>query len=588
MKRLGILVTIWLFIGCWLIISIVASFGMYRLWWQRERVLYSGKNTEQQREIVFQRSGLPVAIISKLNSLSAEWPPEINYSAVGDNNALSYVKYLLIPRVPSGNERYSLQVKNDNLTYTHTDYRSQKHNAENTSAKPIGLLLSLFFVLGTGALFRNTLKFKLTWPEAFALSCFLLTGIVYFTKLISNSVFPAFYVIAILGIIGWCVVLLRNHYHVSGFGSRLIKLRKRFHEWISEHGVSARIFIISLVGIIALNIFWCFIMSVIVVPDDWDAWAMWGAKAKMLALGQGSLFDVTYFGHADYPLLWPVVWAFSGWCAGGWEEHWSRGWGAVFLFFALWEQYLIVINQTRNTILAFLSGALFVSVPMVPLIASWSYAEAPLWLYILCSLACFFRWHDHNDKLDIIFVSIFAAGAAWTKNEGLLFAFLLACFFVLAKPRRLYPLFLFLCVLVVCYLPWLVWSRVVHDLGAHALAGLSWHYEIILHAVTRLGNALEAIKNMWLDVRQWSIVGCAVGISWLFLLFSPSTKNRGLLLIPVFMLLVFLIIMLFQPDEIYWQVGTSWNRLTVQSLPLFFVTIFPELWRLWSKYQDIR
>ena len=58
-------------------------------------------------------------------------------------------------------------------------------------------------------------------------------------------------------------------------------------------------------------------MSVVVVPDDWDAWAIWGSKARVLAQGTGPLYDVTRFGHPDYPLLWPTIWAFSGWLTGG-------------------------------------------------------------------------------------------------------------------------------------------------------------------------------------------------------------------------------------------------------------------------------
>jgi len=75
-------------------------------------------------------------------------------------------------------------------------------------------------------------------------------------------------------------------------------------------------------------------MSVVVVPDDWDAWAIWGSRAKLLALGHSPLIDVTKFGHTDYPLLWPSIWSFSGWCAGGWEEQWSRG--ATLADDALW------------------------------------------------------------------------------------------------------------------------------------------------------------------------------------------------------------------------------------------------------------
>jgi hypothetical protein len=78
-------------------------------------------------------------------------------------------------------------------------------------------------------------------------------------------------------------------------------------------------------GITILAVSAAFVMAVTSVPDDWDAWAIWGARAKVLALGNGPLEDVTWFGHADYPLLWPSLWACSGWCAGGWEEQWIRG-----------------------------------------------------------------------------------------------------------------------------------------------------------------------------------------------------------------------------------------------------------------------
>jgi len=99
----------------------------------------------------------------------------------------------------------------------------------------------------------------------------------------------------------------------------------------------------TLLYLIGLLIFvWSLLMAVIVVPDDWDAWAIWGAKAKVLALAQGPLENVIYFGHQDYPLLWPAVWAFSGWCSGGWEEHWSRGWGRY------WRGYSKRLRAGRN------------------------------------------------------------------------------------------------------------------------------------------------------------------------------------------------------------------------------------------------
>ena len=98
-------------------------------------------------------------------------------------------------------------------------------------------------------------------------------------------------------------------------------------------------------------------MSVVVVPDDWDAWAIWGSKARVLAQGTGPLYDVTRFGHPDYPLLWPTIWAFSGWLTGGWKECWSKGWGAVFLLFSVWEMIHIVREQGRSLTIGLLAGA---------------------------------------------------------------------------------------------------------------------------------------------------------------------------------------------------------------------------------------
>ena len=168
--------------------------------------------------------------------------------------------------------------------------------------------------------------------------------------------------------------------------------------------------------------FWGVLMSVVVVPDDWDAWAIWGAKAKVLALGRGPLTDVIYFPMPDYPLLWPAVWAFSGWCAGGWEEHWSRAWGPIFMALCAWEMGLILSRLTGRRSFGLLIGVSFLSIPMVPLLSSWSYAEAPLWLMISCCFGRLLLWKREMWDRHLMIAALFAAGAAYTKNEGLFFA----------------------------------------------------------------------------------------------------------------------------------------------------------------------
>ncbi len=133
-------------------------------------------------------------------------------------------------------------------------------------------------------------------------------------------------------------------------------------------------------------------MAVIVTPDDWDAWAIWGVKAKILLLGDGPVSDVTHVGHADYPLLWPLLWAFSSWFTAGWEDAWSRGWGTVLYVFVLWELAIIIYRETGRRELGLFAAALFATIPSVPLIVSWSYAETPLWLFTICCTGVLFLW----------------------------------------------------------------------------------------------------------------------------------------------------------------------------------------------------
>jgi hypothetical protein len=108
--------TLRLALALWLAVTFAALAGMYQLWWQRERVLYLGKSLPQQRETVFQRAGIPPKLIGQTAALSQHWPQDFRYKGKGDANALSYVQYLLIPRIPAKDAEYVLRVKGAALT----------------------------------------------------------------------------------------------------------------------------------------------------------------------------------------------------------------------------------------------------------------------------------------------------------------------------------------------------------------------------------------------------------------------------------------------------------------------------------------
>ncbi len=69
--------------------------------------------------------------------------------------------------------------------------------------------------------------------------------------------------------------------------------------------------------------------------------------------------------------------------------------------------------------------------------------------------------------------------------------------------------------------------------------------------------------------RQWNIVLWLCGVSLLVGVY-PGVR-RVWLVPPVVICLVYLLIILFHEAEIYWQVGTAWNRLTVHFMPFLIV-----------------
>lgn len=562
---------IWLIGGCWLAVTFAALAAMYNLWWQRERVLYLGKTVTQQRQVVFQRAGFSPSLVDKIDSLVEQWPSDSRYKAHGDANTLSYINYLLIPRIPAEGASYEVIVEGSDISVTGGNRKQPAYEAHVVDTNNFtGLFFSFVILIGWAILIRRLWRNIPTWPESLALSCLFLTLLVLPVRFIFQSASMAFSGAVVVGIVGWTTMIFKYLQEGNNVDQRK-RIAEFFFAPFSGKRRMEQIFVALLVGIIFASIFWCFIMSVVVVPDDWDAWAIWGSKAKVLSLGTGPLHDVTKFGHQDYPLLWPTVWGFSGWLSGGWEECWSKGWGAIFLFFCVWEIIHIVKEQCRSLTAGLLAGALFVSIPNVPLLASWSYAEAPLWLMMTCSLACFLRWQSNSSRGSAALVGLLAAAAAYTKNEGMLFAVLLGVLFFFSQRNWLRTAFIYALTLTICCLSWWYWTRIYHGLGTHATVGLHFNTNILQRAVERIPGACSAVFKMWRDIRQWNIVGFGIPLALIGILlgFGYGGRRWLYLLLPVCLLLGYFVIILFHYAEIYWQIGTAWNRLTTQALPLF-------------------
>lgn len=553
----------------WSLVSIAALGGMFKLWWDRERVNYFGKAIEVQRSAIFQTVGFSEILLDVGRNIDKAWPQDIHYTATGDYNQLSYLKYLLLPRIPSGSTQYSVDAGG---TFT-SNVPGGLLVAPTHFGASIFALLGSFCILGgmTLALMRILERFPFSFPELFGCSLLVCMACVVLARAVFSAAMPAFYLLACVGAFGWAWFLPRRMRRIQASSFSANHSENTGTEGAHQLGLG-KIWKLLFLFIIALNILWALCMSVIVVPDDWDAWAIWAAKAKVLALGHGPLVDVSYFGHADYPLLWPSIWAFSGWFNGGWEEMWSRGWGGIFLLLTVWEIVVIIKRLTGRPDLGLLGGALFVSMPMVPLIASWSYAEAPFWLLIISCSGCLVLREKEDNRMVAVIAALLATAAAYTKNEGVMFAGFLGFWILLLPGRnRIRAMLFFFGVFSLCYAPWMVWTKYIMHFGSHATAGLHFDVHSMQRAAHRLPAAIDAISKMWSDVRQWNIV------LWLGLGFALVGLRNGPWRIWLFpslsMLFGYFVIVVFHEAEIYWQVGTAWNRLTVHILPFLVICL---------------
>ena len=553
-------------LAVWSLVSLAALGGMYKLWWERERVSYLGKTVEVQRGVILRNAGLSDTMLHIYNTLDKVWPQDITYTATGDHNQLSYLKYLLIPRIPSGSAEYSVEAGG---AFTPAAVIVLPAEQKTNGASIFALLGSLFVLGGITLALKSWLKqIPFSFPELFGCTLLICMGCVVLSRAVLAITVPAFYLLTISGVVSWVWLFLRKNNCKRTKDFPIPSACYSLKDY--PQSSLAKIWQMLLLMIIVFGILWAWLMSVIVVPDDWDAWAIWAAKAKVLALGHGPLLDVSHFGHADYPLLWPSIWAFSGWFGGGWEEMWSRGWGGIFLLLSVWEIVVIIERLTGRRELGFLGGALFVSMPMVPLIASWSYAEAPFWLLTIACCGCLVLRGREDQQMVTVVAALLAAAAAYTKNEGVMIAGILGLWILLLPGRnRIHAMLLFFGVFALCYSPWMIWTKYVMQFGSHATTGLHFDIDSIKRAAQRVPAAVEAITKMWVDVKQWNIVlwlGCG------FTLFGLRKGPWQVWLFPALTILLgYFVIVVFHEAEIYWQVGTSWNRLTLHVLPFLLI-----------------
>lgn len=211
----------------------------------------------------------------------------------------------------------------------------------------------------------------------------------------------------------------------------------------------------------------------------WDAWANWGARARVIYEFKGLMLDPSEFaGHffgrgvvvqiVTYPLHLPLAEVWMALWSGGFDETASKMISPAVLSGISLHMYG-ALSWRLGRAGALLCVLLLLSSPLLSYHGTEGYAD--IWLagavYFAC--AAFVRLMDGDDRAGLV-AGFWAGMAMWAKTEGIFFAFALligaGLWAVGERPRReaLKTLAIMAFISVLWIAPWHVF-RLINDIG---------------------------------------------------------------------------------------------------------------------------
>ena len=194
---------------------------------------------------------------------------------------------------------------------------------------------------------------------------------------------------------------------------------------------------------------------------DWDAFAIWGLKAKVLfdaPAGRASYFhDLPLsFSHLDYPLLVPFVTAGTYAAIGVVDDRLGKiAWPFLLV---CWAIFLYGCARSRRSrVESAALTALGVGTPVMVQWAGAGNADVQLTIFYGASLYYLAAWIESRRAPDLRLAFVFTAACVFTKQEGLALAAVSAIVAVAFGGRTLRDVGGALLLFAALAAPWLVW-----------------------------------------------------------------------------------------------------------------------------------
>ncbi len=199
-----------------------------------------------------------------------------------------------------------------------------------------------------------------------------------------------------------------------------LPITRQVPDWIS-------ILLAAIAGLVLVAFFYNLSRLVLMnTHGDYDAHAIWNLRARFIyRTGADWLVsfspDLYWKFHTDYPLLIPLntVWA---WRFLGGEVMRVPAIQAMLFTSGLIGLLFFSVYILRGLGSASLSTLILLSTPMFAKLGSFQTADIPLTYFLLATLSLLFMYSKVKSTGILILAGLMAGLAAWTKNEGFLFA----------------------------------------------------------------------------------------------------------------------------------------------------------------------
>jgi 4-amino-4-deoxy-L-arabinose transferase-like glycosyltransferase len=334
--------------------------------------------------------------------------------------------------------------------------------------------------------------------------------------------------------------------------------------------------------------------------DGWDAFAIWNLHARFLFLGgthwSDGLSVLIPWSHPDYPPLVPAAIAHV-WSYIGHDDAIVPAIISLVFTFATLGLLVSSLATLRGITSAALAGIALASTPFFIEQGAAQYADIPLAFFFLAAIALLHLYQQRSAQTSngtpmgfLLLAGIATGFAAWTKNEGLLFLFAFLVSQIACVARRTRPSSESrlssgreLVILLLATAPLLLlvlWFKHFIAPSGDLFSGP----EAMLHKIltpARYWAILRWYGKDLLRFGNWVVPTTILFVALGFL--SPSsgirrenTAFRSSVLTLALTLSGYFAVYVITPNDLYWHLRFSLNRLFLQVWPTIIFLFF--LW----------